>query len=214
MTALARDHHVTSPKPFTLFAFDPLIDAPPSHLDTIVTTLDYYKNYLQSLGMDTVHITLDIQPYMVAIQVKLSDPEKWATLVIHPGGMHCLMSFIGCIGKLMRGSGLEELIGAAFSGLTGILNGKNWPRAMRALRMVCTLLLSDFLYREGSIPTFEDLSIFLEKACKTPTGQLWVDCLIRSTLIAHMFIRAQREGYRLLHVHCLQKDTSLGICKK
>ena len=104
----------------------------------------------------------------------------------------------------MRGSGLEELIGAAFSGLTGILNGKNWLRAMRALRMVCTVLLSDFLYKEGSIPTFEDLFIFLEKACKTPTGQLWVDCLIRPTLIAHMFIRAQRDGDWLLHVHCLQ----------
>ena len=105
----------------------------------------------------------------------------------------------------MRESGLEELIGAAFSGLTGILNGKNWPRAMRALRMVYTVLLSDFLYKEGSIPTFEDLSIFLEKACKTPTGQLWVDCLIRPALIAHMFIKAQREGDSLLHVHCLQK---------
>ena len=86
------------------FTFGPLIDAPPSHPDTIVTTLDYCKNYLQSLGMNTVHITLDMQLYMVAIQVKWSDPEKWATLVIHPGEMHCVMSFLGCIGKLMRGS--------------------------------------------------------------------------------------------------------------
>ena len=177
---------------------------PSFHPDTIVTTLNYCKNYLQSSSMNTVHITLDMQLYMVAIQVKWSDPEKWATLVMHPGRMHCLMSFLGCISKLMRGSGLEELIGAAFSGLTGILNGKNWPRAMRALCMVCTVLLSDFLYKEGSIPTFEDLFIFLEKACKTPTGQLWVDCLIRPTLIAHMFIRAQRHGDWLLHVHCLQ----------
>ena len=115
------------------------------------------------------------------------------------------MSFLGCIGKLMRGSGFEELIGAAFSGLTGILNGKNWPRAMRALRMVCTVLLSNFLYQEESIPTFEDLSIFLGEACKTPAGQLWVDCLNRPTLIAHKFIRAQREGDWLLHVHCYQK---------
>ena len=72
---------------------------------------------------------------------------------MHPGGMHCVMSFLECICKLIRGSGLEELIGAAFSGLTVILNGKNWPRAMCALRMVCTVLLSDFLYKEESIPT-------------------------------------------------------------
>ena len=64
MTTLARNHHATSPKPFTPFAFGPLVDAPPSHPDTIVTTLDYCKhgiNYLQSLGMKTVHITLDMQ---------------------------------------------------------------------------------------------------------------------------------------------------------
>ena len=101
MTTLSRDHHVTSPKPFTPLAFGPLINAPPSHPDTIVKTLDYCKNYLQSLGMNTIHITLDMQLYMVAIQVKWSDPEKWATLVMHPGGMHCVMSFLGCIGKLM-----------------------------------------------------------------------------------------------------------------
>ena len=118
---------------------------------------------------------------------------------MHSGGMHCVMSFLGCIDKLMKISGLEELICSSIQWFDGyIINGKNWPWAMRALRMVCTVLLSDFLYKEGSIPTFED------KACKTPTGQLWVDCLIRPTLIAHMFIRAQREGDWLLHGHCYQ----------
>ena len=47
--------------------------------------------------MDTVHITLDIQPYMVAIQVKLSDPEKWATLVIHSGGCTVLCHLSGVL---------------------------------------------------------------------------------------------------------------------
>ena len=57
---------------------------------------------------------------MIAIQVKWSDPEKCNT----SRRVHCVISFLGCIGKLMKGSGLEELIGAAFGGLTGILNGK------------------------------------------------------------------------------------------
>ena len=79
------------------FTFGPLIDAPPFHPDTILTTLDYCKNYLQSLGMSTVHITLDMQLYMVAIQVKWSDPEKWATLVIHPGESTVLCHFSGVL---------------------------------------------------------------------------------------------------------------------
>ena len=55
-------------------------------------------------------------------------------------GMHTLMSFIGCIGSLMNGSGLEELLSAAFKGVSHMLNGKAWPKAVRGLRMVsvCT----------------------------------------------------------------------------
>ena len=37
--------------------------------------------------------------------------------------MHMLMSFLGCIGTLMSGSGLEVLLGTASRGLTSILNG-------------------------------------------------------------------------------------------
>ena len=175
MTTLARDHHVTSSKPFTPLSFGPLIDAPPSHTDTIVTTLDYCKNYSQSLGMNTVHVTLDMQLYMVAIQVKWSDPEKWATLVIHPGEMHCVISFLGCIGKLMRGSGFEDLIGAAFNGLTGILNGKSWPRALRALRMVCTVLLSNFCIKRKVYPHFKIYQSFLGRPARHQLGSCgWI----------------------------------------
>ena len=138
--------------------------------------------------MSSVHISLDKQLYMVAVQVKWSDPERWREVIAHPGGMHNVMSFIGCIGNLMRGTCLEELHSAAYSGLAGILNGKSWPRAMRAFRMACSVVMSDYLGGDGS-HTFDDLTAYLE-ARKTPTGRLWVDCLIKPTHIAHLFIRS------------------------
>ena len=55
------------------------------------------------------------------------------------------MSFNGCIGN-MKASGLEVLVGTAFSGLTWIMNGKAWVRSM----------LYDFL-KDGP-KTFEDIS--------------------------------------------------------
>jgi len=58
--------------------------------------------------------------------IKWSNPKTWTHLVLHPGLMHTLMSFIGAIGTLMKSSGLEEIINAAFGCGKGksISNGK------------------------------------------------------------------------------------------
>ena len=42
---------------------------------------------------------------------------QFKNVVVHPGGMQ---SFIGCIAKLMKSSGLEVYVAAAYVGLTGI----------------------------------------------------------------------------------------------
>ena len=38
------------------------------------------------------------------------------------------MSYVGAVGVLMAGSGLEELMKAAFGGVTKMLTGKNFPQ--------------------------------------------------------------------------------------
>ena len=43
-------------------------------------------------------------------------PMQFKNVVVHPGGMQ---SFIGCIAKLMKSSGLEVNVAAAYAGLTG-----------------------------------------------------------------------------------------------
>ena len=79
--------------------------------------------------MSSVHISLDMQLYMVEVLVKSSDPERWRAVISHPGCMHNVMSFIRCIDNLMKGSGLKELLGAAYCGLEGIFSGKGHSRA-------------------------------------------------------------------------------------
>ena len=51
-----------------------------------------------------------------------------------PGGMYMLMSFVGCIGVLMMGTGLEDLLGCAFACVQNMMNGKARPKTLRALR--------------------------------------------------------------------------------
>ena len=45
-----------------------------------------------------------------------NEPERWRNFCRRLGGMHILMNFIGSIGKLMEGSGLEKLMAKAFGG--------------------------------------------------------------------------------------------------
>ena len=45
----------------------------------------------------------------------------------------------------MKGSGLKDILKAAYMGLAGILSGKSWPRVIRASRMVCVALLAEYL---------------------------------------------------------------------
>ena len=56
-------------KPATTYMFGPLIDAPPCHPDTILTTLTYMQRSLTDMGMKYVHPSMDMQLFAVTKQV-------------------------------------------------------------------------------------------------------------------------------------------------
>ena len=110
----------------------------------------------------------------------------------------------------MRCTGLEDLVRAAYGGIAGIMNGKAWPKAMRAFRMVVAALMHDFL-QEGD-KSHTEFATFLESTRTHPTGRVWTDCFIIPTMLAHQFMRAEREGDWLLQQHCaIMRATSAGI---
>jgi hypothetical protein len=72
------------------------------------------------------------------------------SIVIRLGGFHTLMSFMGSIGTMMRGSGLEDCMGLIFGSNTveHVLSGKAYARAVRGhfiLHCALTDLLLDYL---------------------------------------------------------------------
>ena len=158
-------------KPKTLVVFAPLLDAPPAHPDTVMTTLIYLEKTMKTFGMQYAHISVDLQLYQISCIVQWSDPYQWKSLVLHPGIMHTLMSFLGCIGTLMKASGVYVLLTAAFGGPTGIITGKSWPNALRAYRLITTVLLQD-VFQSGA-KTYQELSEYLEAVREHPIGRLW-----------------------------------------
>ena len=183
---------VSRHRPASTYMFGPLIDAKASHPDTVLTSLVYIMKSLADMGLTYAHISVDMQLYMVACQIKWNDVLRFKDVILRPGIMHNIQSFCGCIGKLMCGSSVEYLISSAFGGLSGIMSGKSWVRSMRAFRMVSTALLKHFLNTDPK--TFDELSDYVERCRQHPTGRHWIDNLIKPTLLVHQLVRSEREG--------------------
>ena len=202
MTRKAKDKE-SDLGPATNFLFGPLIDAPPSNPDTVLTALMYIEQFLTQHNQRHLHISADMQLYKIVMQIKWSYPDRWQHLIARPGGMHIMMSFIGCIGTLMCSSGLEDILEVAFKGVPNMLLGKAWPKALCGLRMVVEALLEP-LITQGNV-TVHQMEQALEDASASRTGRLWVDCLIKPVIILLLFIRAEREGNWLLHLYSLHR---------
>ena len=98
------------------YMFGPLIDAPLSHPNAILTTLTYMQKSLADMGMKQIHLTMDMQLFAATKQVCWNQPSLFKNVIVR---MHIIQSFIG---KLMKSSGLEVYVAAAYGGLTGKFN--------------------------------------------------------------------------------------------
>ena len=114
--------------------------------------------------------------------------------------MHTLMSF-GCTKTRIKASGVVVLMSAAFGGSANIINGKAWTETLRAYCLIIDVLLRSS--HQSGAKIFQELSGYLETAREHPTGRLWLNCLIKPTLIALMLLRRYRNGDFLLQQHCL-----------
>ena len=145
-----------------MYLFGPLINAPPAHPDTVLTYVMCMMQSLTDLGMTYTHLSPDMQLYIQAMQIKLNEPHAFDKLILRPGVMHIVQNVCGCIGQLMMGSGLADLIGSAFGGVGRIqAQGKPWVRAMRSFRMVSSVLLQSLL--QTGFKTWDEICEYLEK---------------------------------------------------
>jgi hypothetical protein len=68
--------------------------------------------------------------YEIVLALKNKHPQKYENLIIRMGGFHIAQNFLGAIGHLMKGSGLEDILVHAEIALEGTVNklmgGKNY----------------------------------------------------------------------------------------
>ena len=84
-------------------------------------------------GQSISLFTCDQRIYRVALNIIWANPTRWANFSSRIGGMHWLMGFVGCVGKLMAINDLEKPISATFVGMSKMLIGKKFPLKIRAM---------------------------------------------------------------------------------
>ena len=87
-----------------------MIPEPPTDWNVAYTIMIRTMRMSELLGQQYTVLTLDEGIYRIAQSIKFRNPAEFRSLVIRLGGFHCLLNFLGIIGKRMRGSGIEDIL--------------------------------------------------------------------------------------------------------
>ena len=187
-------------KPRSNVVYLPLIDSSPSDPQTMMESIMKAKRITAEAGQEHVVYTADQQLYRVALHLKWENPDLCGNVFLRLGGMHFLMSYIGCIGYLNAQNGMEELLSVQFGGVKKMMTGKKFPGNVHALLLLLEELLRP-IFSKVTIETMDDLKEVLgDLASRSRTTRLWVDCFVKPMLTILKYIRAEREADWPLHV--------------
>ena len=112
-------------------SFLPIIDLNPSDEDCIYSTLLYICDHANKLRVEVPSVTFDQPLWQKSVGIIAEGNLK---IVCRLGGFHMMMSFLGSIQNLMKGSGIENLLIEVYAENTvnHIMSGKAVSGALRA----------------------------------------------------------------------------------
>ncbi|CAH3187344.1 unnamed protein product [Porites lobata] len=119
--------------------FLPMIDMDPTNMSCIYSTLKFVEAQCKRQHTTPI-ITFDQPLWWKAQLIVESEPpdSELRSIILRLGGFHAEMSFLGCIGSIMSGSGIEELLECVYASNTvgHTLSGKAVQRAFRGHLLV------------------------------------------------------------------------------
>ena len=114
--------------------FLPMIDMNPSDMSCVYSTMMYVCEEAKRQGCTPI-LTFDQPLWWKALMIQSNEPEGSVlkNMILRLGTFHMQMSFLGCIGYLMGGSGLQEALEVVYGAntVTHMLSGKAYSRAVR-----------------------------------------------------------------------------------
>ena len=133
----------------------PFINLDPEDLSTIYTVLSFTVCECNKSNQRSCIVTFDQPLYIKAEQIVESCKAELDIVTVRLGGFHLLMNYIGAVGYIMSGSGLEEvwLLVYAKASVTHMTSGHAYSRALRA-HFITQLALGIILLQ--NCPTLDD----------------------------------------------------------
>ena len=121
----------------------PMIDLDPGNMSCIYSTLTFICDHAKRYNVVPM-ITFDQPLWWKALSIIESEPANSDSrnIILRLGGFHTLMSFLGCIGRIMSGSGIQCLLEQIYASNTVVhmLSGKAYDRAVRGHLLVAAAL--------------------------------------------------------------------------
>ena len=124
--------------------FLPIIDLDPTDMSCIYSTLLFVIGQARQLGMEVPVLPFDQPLWLKATEIVNA---KSLPIVLILGGFHLMMSYVGSLGCLMKGSGLQEALQTVYASNTveHIVSGKAIGRALRGHFLIESALESKLI---------------------------------------------------------------------
>jgi len=107
---------------------------PITDLATIQECLVTSQRASTLLGQSITLVTMDLGAARLAFDVQSNDSKRFSDVIINLGAFHTMCSYMGAVGKMMCGSGFEDILiesGVCASGsINQVISGKHYNRAM------------------------------------------------------------------------------------
>ena len=162
----------------------------PSDYTCIYSTLTFIADQCRKFNIKTPSVTFDQPLWLKATEIVVDNSMD---IVVHLGGFHTLMSFVGSIGSLMDASGLSDVLQIIYGENTvkHMVSGKAIARAIRGHILVETALhlrLQKMILEESTnaeAPSMSEAEILelksslgsLGNISELPVVKKFVDCI-------------------------------------
>ena len=120
-----------------------VIDLQPTVVTYVYSTLSFICDHPKRYSVTPI-VTFDQPLWWKAMIIVTNEPESsdLKSVVLWLGGLHIEMSFLGCIGHVMSGSGLKEVLELVYAtnAVGHMLSGQALARAVRGHFLVDSVL--------------------------------------------------------------------------
>eukprot|EP00112_Aurelia_sp_Birch-Aquarium-sp1_P015562 Seg3462.1 transcript_id=Seg3462.1/GoldUCD/mRNA.D3Y31 product="hypothetical protein" protein_id=Seg3462.1/GoldUCD/D3Y31 len=174
--------------------FLPLIDMNPSDMSCVCSTMMYVCEQARHQGCTPI-LTFDQPLWWKALMIQSNEPEGSVlkNMILRLGTFHIQMSFLGCIGYLMGGSGLQEALEVVYgeNTVTHILNDKAYSRAEITVEAACQEEIIDDINAK-LVQVTDSLKV-------SRTSRLWIQYMEMIDILRKS-LKAERTGDWKLHL--------------